>query len=221
MAEGQDPNASPNEGGNNNMNGGDAGSAWHESLPEDVREHAQGFESAEAMVREFAGMKGKIPVVPEAAEGYTYDIPKDHPMPLNDAELKAVRNFAKGAGLTNDQFAKVIDAQLQLRSNFAKGKDAEIKKAQDELKTEWGASYETNLGAADATINKLFDEGFNKFARESGIASNPAFVRGMHKLSQVVSEDSFDRGGTTGKGGSSHRDPVTGLPMLKYPSMEK
>lgn len=170
-------------------------------------------------------VKGEVPKVPEKADGYEVKFLDDVKIP-EDALKTATetystwREFAKQIGLTQDQFKALISADARMRITRSKQSQDDFNSAQDSLKKEWGKDYETKLGQAEKATNGIFSADDVAYFKKSGLANDPRFVKAMYGLSGKLSEDSFVR--NERKGGKAERkiDPLTGNPMLDYPSMK-
>lgn len=215
-----------------NINTDDGGQKWYESLPEGVREHVQGFESAEALVNDYVDKKGKVPVVPKEAKEYK-PVPKPEDLKEVPDEnfnqfLDAMRGYAHSVGLTQKQFESTVKAELARQKGARDAQMSAAKKALEagvkKLKEDWGNDYEANFKKADQVATALLPKDFKAFLAKTGLNNHPDFIKGMFELSKKVSEDVFitpEGDPDTGEPGGVKRDPVTGLPMLKYNTTKK
>lgn len=195
---------------------------WYDSFGEGHADHFKGYESADKFVEDFVSVKSKVPVIPETAEEYTIEKPEDYPFDLNPDAIKTFAAEAHKAGMTKEQFQQVVAFQLNLDTqNFKLGQE-NLRKAEAALKAEWGEEYKGKLEKSVLVMNNLFGDDFKNVIKQFRLGDNPAFVKGMHKLATLVSEDNFVPGHEKKDDPKPKNiDPNTGKRMLSFPSMEK
>lgn len=193
--------------------------SWYDTYPEDIRGDLKGYDKPETLAKEFVTLKKKM-AVPEKPEDYEYDdkqIAADMKQALNAWKVKA-----KEFGMTKEQFKLLTDYQFQtmtsLRQSQKQARDAEFQRGADELKKEWGNSFDANLTAAKKTMKQLFSASFGEFLDVSGLGNHPEMARAMVRLAAAVSEDNLIKNSPRNK--AQNRDPQTGEPMLKFTSMK-
>ena len=200
--------------------------AFHDSLPEDIREseHLKEVENNESLARYYVDLKKDYLAPPETAEGYEFEKPEG--FMASDAELANIKQVAFDNGINQKQFANMMkfNADSQ-KAGLKKWNDTiATKRAEGEtaLKTEWGDNYEKKLEAAKSVLNheKVADADFKQFLEDSRLGDNPQVIKFFAKLSDLIGEDAFNKPGTGDD--SAPARPLTddGRPMLKFPSME-
>lgn len=200
---------------------GDATGNWYDSFGEGHADHFKGFESADKFVEDLVSVKGKIPVIPETTEGYTFEKPEDHPYEVNKDALQAFAAKAHEMKMTPEQFKSVVAYQLSLDKEAHGNAVAQLKKDEDGLKAEWGTEFKGRLDKSVLVMNHLFGDDFKNVIKTMNLGDNPAFVKGMYKLSTMISEDKFVPSTHKEDPKPKNIDTQTGKRMLSFPSMEK
>ena len=67
--------------------------------------------------------------------------------------------------------------------------DAEMQKANDLLKKEWGHAYDAKLAAAKNAVMAYADAETQQFLLDSGLANNPGMIRLMAGIGATLSEE--------------------------------
>lgn len=78
--------------------------------------------------------------------------------------------------------------------------EAQVKARQDaeaSLRQEWGAAYDAKVSRAQGLLNKVGGDDI-KAALDKGFGNDPAVVRFMAKMADMLSEDSLEKGGAEG-----------------------
>lgn len=172
--------------------------AFVESLPEDIRssEYLKSYQDAGALAKDYLDLRGKIPQVPESAEGYTLEYPDGFPkhMRLGD-------EFRKGfleAGLSNDQVKRLNELHVGMVANRL----AKINEAQDasikELKNTWKADYDKNLTLINKVVTFAGGDELTRLVEMQvdgkRLGDHPVFLKAMHKIGSMLSEDQLVTG---------------------------
>jgi hypothetical protein len=200
--------------------------AFQDTLPEDLRgnEHLKEVENPETLARYYVDLKANYLAPPETADGYEYEIPEG--FMATDEELARFKNVAFENGLNQKQYQKLMELNVTSQKEAFEKLNQTIEAKREEsitaLKTEWGADYEKKLESAKSVLNneKVADENFKKFLEDTRFGDNPQVIRFFAKMSELISEDTFNKPGT---GDKAPEPPRTedGRPMLRFPSMEK
>ena len=196
--------------------------AFHETLPEDVRDHEslKEIQDSGQLAQKYLEMSAKVPVVPGDAEGYMYQFPEG--FSANEADVSGFRQTAFEMGLTQDQFAKAMAFQVSREQRMAEEVKADIAKNRQQsvesLKKEWGDKFEPNLEVAKRVYKRFADEGSKQFIEQSRFGDNPAIIKLFHRIGTVLSEDILEPGAS--RSTSQERRDEAGRPMLSFPSME-
>lgn len=69
--------------------------------------------------------------------------------------------------------------------------ESQREKTTGEFKKEWGNDFDVNLKKADAAGVRVFGAEFMAALKASGLHVNPAVIKGLFKLSEVIGEHSF------------------------------
>ena len=200
--------------------------AFHDTLPEDLREneHLKDVKDPENLARYYVDLKKDYLAPPETADGYEFKKPEG--FMASDEELARFKSKAFESGLNQKQFGELMEFNATSQKEaFAKlNQTIEAKRTEGEtaLKTEWGADYEKKLESAKSVLNheKVADPEFKKFLEDTRLGDNPQVIKFFAKMSELISEDAFNKPGT---GDEAPTTPRTedGRPMLRFPSMEK
>lgn len=143
---------------------------------------------------------------PEKAEGY------DLPVPEGDSgefagsasgkmyELGLSKSQARGiAEWYNTQQSQVIDQYNQQREQQATDNVAAIRK-------EWGNNFDANVAIANKAVAAYLPPEAVAALKESGLGSNPHFVKAFHKIGQSLSEAKVINGEPSQSGPKSNED---------------
>jgi hypothetical protein len=139
----------------------------------------------------------KVVGVPEKPEDYKITKPENVPAEVwNEDLVKGFQGVAHELHLSPTQAAKLADwwngqnmAAMQKYQQEAEGAGAAEVQA---LKTEWGQKFDSNLHAARrvAAAAKLD-------INDPAIGNNPAVIRALHSMANLISEDKMADGGKT------------------------
>ena len=205
---------------------------WLQALPEDMRtsdvllKFKDPSELAKAHLdtaAKIAELEGKIPKVPEKADGYTIELPKD--LPVDPNFVMTAKDAALKANMSQEQLASMTDWYVTTqKANMAQIDRliAENNKAQeDALKIEWGSNYETELAEARRAFKdpKLVAQHESEYVL-SRYGNDAMLVRIFNRLAKLVVEDTPPSGGAGGiTSGSSA--PATGGKPKPFDSYAK
>ena len=141
--------------------------------------------------------------------------PKDYALPVDKVEWDATvprdeameqwfTKTAHEAGLTPRQAEKLFTSYVDQLKSAGQGMTQMLQQSYEQnvqaLKTEWGMTYEKNVEAADAVIDKLgvpeFRQLLDAVAPGVGrLGDHPALVKALYKVASIMGEDSVtDRG---------------------------
>lgn len=199
--------------------------AFHETLPEDIREneHLKDVSDPAQLANAYVEMKSSIVQPPDSAEQYEFTPPEG--FELDEPMLNSFKEVALQNKLSQAQFNEFMnfetDRHQQAVESMNKSMEDTKLAAETELKTEWGAEYDKNVESARQFLNQeqVADDGFKKFLEDTRFGDNPQVIRMFAKLSKLISEDGFIKPGTGDK--DVVRLGEDGRPMLSFPSMEE
>lgn len=208
------------DGGAGGQGGEFSGPEWLAGLSDDLRgnEALHKYETLEDAVKATIDLQGRVPNVPESAEGYT------PPEGIQDA-IKALGMDDEQANAAVQEWAKnaadlklpleTAQAMLQREIENAKSnressktqaeqyvKDS-IKKTKETLQAEWKGDFQKNLDLADQAFSRIFDENTVAAIKTSGLSFNPGFIKAMHALAPHINEDTIDNLKGQGGGGQA------------------
>ena len=115
-------------------------------------------------------------------------------MEVSKDALESFGETAIKAGLTQRQANALVAWQLE---EIKAQQQALYEVGKEELQKEWGRKFNTNTKAVVSLISKidraLGDDSFSKSLNASGAALHPGVIRGLHKIAQLISEDSLGK----------------------------
>ena len=109
----------------------------------------------------------------------------------NDALRDMLKGHARAAGLPADAAGKFLS---EVAASIRADEEEAFKEADEALKDEWGAEYETNVSAAKAFARKLSVESGVSMEKMAVFAS-PDGVRVLHAISRMTGEGGLKGGG--------------------------
>jgi hypothetical protein len=95
--------------------------------------------------------------------------------------------------------------------------------SQRELREEWGGSYDDNLKKASTVGKQFFGEDVFalKMADGSKLGDNPALIKGLSKMANVVSEDVFAGDKTAAASSNNFQQQINDLTAPNGPYWNK
>ncbi len=200
--------------------------AFHETLPEDLREsdHLKDVKDGDQLARYYVDMKSNLKVPPSSADGYEFQKPDG--FNVDENAFKEFKTMAFENDITQAQFGELMKLEVSRHTKaleaVKQNQESYQQTAEVELKTEWGDNYEKNRESAKNLLNHevVSDAGFKKFLEDTRFGDNPQVIRFFSKLAGLISEDAFKKPGT-GDGGNESERTEDGRPMLKFHSMEE
>ena len=140
--------------------------------------------------------------IPEKIEDYQLDVPKEAQEALStDAAKESLKSFAEIAhksGVPKEAFKNITGEyfrQALAAEEAAKKADEEFAtQAQEQLKSDWGASYDREIEYANRGVEWVFGDGVDSFRElKTGsdrlLGDHPLIVRAMNKIGRAISED--------------------------------
>ena len=109
----------------------------------------------------------------------------------NDALRDMLKGHARAAGLPADAAGKFLS---EVAASIRAAEEEAFKEADEALKDEWGAEYETNVSAAKAFARKLSVESGVPMEKMAVFASPDGF-RVLHAISRLTGEGGLKGGG--------------------------
>ena len=143
---------------------------------------------------------------PKTADDYAIDRGK-----TDDALVRQFKAKAHEQGLTVNQAEKMFEVlrgategtqKLQVERYTERMKEADAM-----LRKEYGPQYDTKVADARKAYDILFDAQTKADIAESGLASNPRFIKVLAELGPQIKGDSFLQ--AAGKDGELKKDPLS------------
>ena len=183
-------------------------------------EAESGFEGFEEPGRGEPGAEGReesgvdMTGVPDAPEGYVFDIPEAVQPFVDEGLASGFRSWAHEAGLTAEQARILADKWNQHFGSELERADQSFEQNLNTLRREYGSSFEGNITAAVALAEELEAEvpGFKRWLDATQVGNSPEFIRAFVALAKKV-----------GRSGANQSGPqrIDGMPMFDFPSMRK
>ncbi len=132
-------------------------------------------------------------------EATSYEVPEVEGITVEDDRMSFLKNAAKKAGLTKDQFsglvAEVLGADAQMMAEQRNVFDSQV----GELKTEWGQAYEQRT---DKTTRALEQFGLSpELAKKA--AGDPSLARALHGMVDALGSEVAQVATQTGDAGAA------------------
>jgi hypothetical protein len=207
-----------NPGGQGNAEPAGAQVKWFDSLSDDTKNNQliTQHNDVQGLVSDYISVKGKVPVIPKQ---YTFNDVEG--MEINQTERDAFTSLAKENGMTQAQVDSLIKFDIERQTTALDTDNAEYEalrqEAEETLKAEWGAEYDTKLNDANRAYMQFADDEFKEFNEQTGYANNPVVIRYFSRMAEKFKEADFKMGDG---GGFAPKHYDDGTPMLHYPSMQ-
>lgn len=184
------------------------------------------FENIDALGQAFldhgskiTDLEGRIPNIPENADDYEVALESGEDSFIHKEEIPYFQALAKEWGLRKSQFGKMMNWLDEFRKqNLEKAnkssKDARDK-AEETLKKDLGESYQPSIEKIKAIVKFAASKEDQEWLNNTGLGSDPRFVRILHKLAPFVSEDQLITSQESG-GEKEMKRSVTGQPQLDF-----
>lgn len=184
-------------------------------------ESLKDFKSADDLAKAFVDLKGAQQVVPENIDAYEFEIPEDG-VKIDEAGMNAFKQTALEAKLTSEQYKAVVGFRAAEIASAQKAAEKARDDAVKAMKKEYGAEYDAKLDAAQKVLLRfeaadILDVANPEDAAKS-LGNSPALMRFLVKVSEAISEDTFERGGRSAEGDKMERDDA-GRPILRFKDM--
>lgn len=206
--------------------GADSGSVtptWRDSIADEYKENEafKDVEDINALLKNHLDLKksneelaGKIPVVPETADGYALEIPPG--VPEDKTFVGLMKDAAHKAGMGQEQFKVMADHYIAIQKAALDYIATEQEKGINALKVEWGTKYDANTTVAQQAFKKFAPtEDEANYLKTTGLDKDPVLIRIFHRVGSAVSED-YLPGGDGGIADSGVQRDQHGKPMLTF-----
>ncbi len=110
-----------------------------------------------------------------------------------------MRTAAFDEGITDNQFAKMVERYLAIETKKAETADAETARVQDEtdktLRQLWHVEYDKNIEVARRAMRELvkddLGEQFKVLIEDSGLGNNAVFIQGFREIGSKILNDTL------------------------------
>ena len=193
--------------------------SWKEAIPEDLRNdpNISKFTELESLAKSYINatrMIGQDKVAvpnnnstddqwnevydklgrPESPDKYQLDI-KSEAVPLDEGAIKSFAENAHKLGLNNKQAQGILEyyknsMEGSLQQNQVDMETAQAQ-AEQELRKEWGRTYEDNIKKAGAVAKANMDANILDMQLKDGtrLGDHPAIIKGFANIANLMSED--------------------------------
>ena len=201
---GTNTDSKPENEGNNNSEGGDNPSDQDKDKkpePADNPDNNAGKDDDKADVPD-----DEKPVTDWSKVKINF--PKD--FNVSEGSLESFGEAVVKNGLSPKQAQALVDWQIK---EIQVQQQAMLEVGLEELQKAWGPKLEANqkasLGVVQRIDRMLGNNEFSKALQMSGAALHPGVVKGLHKISEMISEDSMGQG--SGAGATEKEDAYQGI----------
>ena len=136
------------------------------------------------------------------------NFPKD--FDVSEGSLESFGEAVVKNGLSPKQAQALVDWQI---NEIKVQQQAMLKVGREELQKLWGQKFEANhkatIGVVQRIDRMLGNDEFSKALKMSGAALHLGVVKGLHKISEMISEDSMGQG--SGAGATETEDAYQGI----------
>lgn len=102
-----------------------------------------------------------------------------------------LREIAHQAGLTQEQYNAMVNAQVEKRTQMMQ----ERQEAEKKLRQQLGQGFDTKLAKARRIVTHFGDESFDQFLAENDLNTDPRMIQTMMRIADAFGEHSLPEGG--------------------------
>ncbi|MDF7631453.1 hypothetical protein PUG46_19565 [Erwiniaceae bacterium L1_55_4] len=143
---------------------------------------------------------------PETAEGYELPVPEGD----NGEFAGAASGKMHELGLSKSQAQGIAEwyntKQSQMLEQFNQQREQQATENIAAIRKEWGNNFDANVAVANKAISAYLAPEAIQALRDSGLGSNPHFVKAFHKIGQSLSEAKVINGEPSQSGPKSTED---------------
>lgn len=214
--------------------------SWIDELPEDIRGEpslkvikdvptlAKSYVSAQRMVgaekiavpnpkyatpEEWQGVFKKLGL-PESPDKYELKAPEG----ANPEFVGKFKQLAHKAGILPKQAAELLEwYQGETKASVEAvetQRKADVEKASEALKREWGANFDKELAVTESALNEWGDDELKGLLKETGLNNHPAVIRLLNKFGKTLGEDKI-KGAGNGALGTSKAEVEARIESLR------
>lgn len=140
--------------------------------------------------------------LPEKPEDYKVELDPELKDKIDQGFFGEFQKAAHMAGVLPAQAKQLAEWFTRENEKQFQAQEAEIQKIVDkqinDLKTEWGAAYEQNVGQAKSGMSEIMTPAEQELIRKSGLGRNPLFIKAMQRVGALVAEDKISTGNEGG-----------------------
>jgi hypothetical protein len=186
-------------------------------LDENVREklNTSEIKDVSTLANKYVETEKRVPITPESADSYQYQFSDD--TPLDETDHKLFKQESHKLGLTQAQFEGLINFDIVRMARALENYEIKRKEAVTELSSEKKLSESDISGKVERVYKAL---GMEDLVKRLDLNSDPQFLRAMLEINSKISEDVLMQTQTTSNANEIQRSE-DGMPVIKYPSMQK
>ena len=136
---------------------------------------------------------------PENKDGYEINIGED--AKISNEYLDKMKEAAAESGILPWQLEKVVSSVAEFNAEALKNAEqtqqTQYESELNELKKEWGETFDSKVKKANAAFKELADESTRNKLLQEGFGSDPKVVRLLAKAADYLSEDQLVGNGAT------------------------
>lgn len=128
-----------------------------------------------------------------------YELKRKKDSLLNDDQLEEIEAYAKQQGFSNDQAQALLEREEKLLSGYKKTIENDFEKQVeqwlDDVKNDkeiGGDNFDKNIKTAEQMLKQYSTKEFRKALSESGFGNHPELVRTFVRISEAMTEDTFE-----------------------------
>lgn len=165
-------------------------------------------EDAEKAWNDIYGKLGR----PEAPDKYEIKVDPKLERLFAEGDLKSFREAAHKMGLTQKQVNDLMTWE-QGRVGANQAALSEMRQSTEtELKNEWGAAFDRNLGLAARAVIESGGKDLLKFLDDTGLGNHPALIKAFAKMGQILADEGYMEGDIAGTSAPSEaRDRIESI----------
>src|SRR5437899_2786204 len=128
--------------------------------------------------------------VPEKADDYKLAAPIiAKGVELTDTEVKSFAEAAHKANISPEQAQHLLNYYGETVKALIPNYEADSKKCVEDLKGQWGAGTERNMGVARRALFQVFGREVASKVETTNLGNDPKFIQGMYNLGKMLIEE--------------------------------
>lgn len=135
---------------------------------------------------------------PDKPDGYTAQMPNDGDISWDEDSVGQFKDVAHAAGLNNKQAQDVMNWYGGLVQAGMKEQNEALQSAVEELKSDWGSSYDRNMAITLQAINKIGGPELEAELGANGLGNSPHLTKLIYSFAKNLAEDGIIPGEVAG-----------------------